>query len=170
MQNRHSIKWNRRFIDLAKHISTWSQDPSSKVAAVITENKRIVSVGFNGFPTGVLDTEDRYLDREEKIPRVCHAEANSILFAHRNLQNCTIYVTHIPCSSCASLIIQSGIKCVICPPQKKDFVKRWEDPIRMTLSMFKESRIELLVFNDEKIPHGGGLVQFSLLSDVCLED
>ena len=73
-----SEKWDRRFIELALHVATWSKDPSSKVGAVIVdEHRRVVSVGFNGFPAGVSDEE---VPRERKLLRVVHAEMNACVF------------------------------------------------------------------------------------------
>src|ERR1051326_2813900 len=54
-------KWDRRFLELAKHVSSWSKDPSTKVGAVIVDaNRRVVATGYNGFPRGVEDTPERY--------------------------------------------------------------------------------------------------------------
>src|SRR4030067_2638115 len=104
-------KWDLRFINLAYHISNWSKDPSTKCGAVITHGNRIVSLGFNGFPAGVLDHDDRLLDRELKYKMVLHAEVNALLFAGTDLSDCTLYVVPMaPCSRCAAQIIQSGIK------------------------------------------------------------
>ena len=62
---------------LAREISTWSKDPSSKIAAVIVnDERRILSTGYNGFPRGIADTEERLNDREQKYPRIVHAEMN----------------------------------------------------------------------------------------------
>ena len=78
-------KWDIRFMELAKHISSWSKDPSTKTGAVITDTRnRIVSMGFNGYPQNVPDT-DLHI-RETKYAKVIHAEMNAILFAHRPLE------------------------------------------------------------------------------------
>ena len=68
IQNQNlSMKWHKRFIELAKFISNWSKDPSSKVGAVIVDsNKRIISMGYNGFPVGVADSEERLYTKEIK--------------------------------------------------------------------------------------------------------
>ena len=60
-------KWKKRFIQLSKEISTWSKDPSTKVGAlIISEDRNIVSTGYNGFPRGIEDTEERLNNRELK--------------------------------------------------------------------------------------------------------
>ena len=69
-----SEKWDKRFLDLAAHISTWSKDPSTKVGCVVVgEDREIRSTGFNGFPRGIEDDEERLSDREQKYPLICHA-------------------------------------------------------------------------------------------------
>ena len=53
-------KWDRRFLALAEHVADWSKDPSTKTGAVIVRPDRtIASMGYNGFPRGMADTDDR---------------------------------------------------------------------------------------------------------------
>ena len=133
-------KWDRRFLGLANLVATWSKDPSTGVGAVIVDSKnRIVSMGFNGFPRGVLDTDDKLTNRDEKLRRTIHAEANAILFAPRPVAGCTIYVTHPPCAKCAATIIQAGITRVVSRPPWASFVERWADDMRSASDMFAES-------------------------------
>ena len=55
-----SDKWDKRFLDLAKHISDWSKDPSTKVGCIVVgEDREIRSTGFNGFPRGIEDKQER---------------------------------------------------------------------------------------------------------------
>lgn len=136
-----SQKWDNRFIDLAYLVGSWSKDPSTKVGAVIVDkNNRIVSVGYNGFPTGIIDDE-RLTDRETKYKIVVHGEINAILFASKDLAGCTLYtVPFEPCPRCAGLIIQSGIKRVVAPKNTND---RWEEDFQISRQLFSESNIEL---------------------------
>ena len=77
-----SEKWDAGFIDLARHISQWSKDPSTKVGCVVIgEDREIRSTGFNGFPRGIADDSDRLEDREQKYPLICHAEENAIMLS-----------------------------------------------------------------------------------------
>lgn len=134
-------KWDNRFIDLAAHISSWSKDPHTKVGAVITNDKNhIVSLGYNGFPRGVIDSEARYNNRDDKYKFVCHAERNAIDNAHTDVTGCTIYVTLMPCNECAKSIIQRGIKRVVCKASQevKPYLN-WD----ITKIMFKEAGIQL---------------------------
>ena len=95
-----------------------SKDPSTQVGAcIVNKDKKIVGIGYNGFPHGVDDDEfpwgkeGSYVDT--KYPYVVHAEPNAILNATSSLNGCTIYVTLFPCCECAKLIIQSGIKEIV---------------------------------------------------------
>lgn len=133
--------WDHRFLAMAQLVATWSKDPSSKVGSVIADGKRIVSLGFNGFPAGTDDDPSIYDNRERKYRRVLHAEQNAMSFAKRDLTGCTIYITHPPCARCAAQIVQEGIKRVVCPSPNADFLVRWEDDLREARAMFKEANV-----------------------------
>lgn len=133
-------KWDERFMRMANLVSSWSKDPSTQVGAVIVDDKkRIVSVGFNGFPRGVGDAE---MSREEKLRRTIHAERNAILFAKQDVSGFTIYVTHTPCAQCAALLIQAGIKRVVSPAPSVEFAARWQDDIQSATEMFVASGVQ----------------------------
>ena len=138
-----SIKWDKRFIELAKHIANWSKDPSTKVGCVVVgEDREIRSTGFNGFPRGIKDDEERLLDREQKYPLICHAEENAIMHAARtgiSLKNCVAYVTWPPCTRCARSLIQAGVSEIVYP-KEVEIPERWEADFDMSLNMFKESK------------------------------
>ena len=75
-----SEKWDKRFLALAEHIARWSKDPSTKIGAVIVDpNKRVVSLGYNCFPRGVEDSEERLENREVKYKIIVHCERNALL-------------------------------------------------------------------------------------------
>ncbi|MGD1823243.1 MAG: deoxycytidylate deaminase [Pleomorphochaeta sp.] len=113
------INWDEYFMGLAVLSGMRSKDPSTQVGAcIVNENKKIVGIGYNGFPIGCSDDilpwdrKGEWLDT--KYPYVCHAELNAILNSvSRDLLNCTIYVALFPCNECAKAIIQSGIKNVV---------------------------------------------------------
>lgn len=138
-----SNPWNSRFIHLAQHIAQWSKDPSTKTGAVIVDPKRrIVSVGYNGFPAGVEDRIERYQDRITKYKYIVHADMNAVLFAERDLGNCTIYTwPFMPCAACAGVIIQSGINGVYYPNCLPELATRWATDMEVAKQMFKEARI-----------------------------
>ena len=139
-----TYKWHKRFLDLAKHISTWSKDPSTQVGAVIVDNsKRIISTGYNGFPIGVHDNIERLENRDIKYEMIVHGEINAIVFARQDLTNTTLYTyPFMPCSRCASIVIQSGIKTVIAPFNDNP---RWKDSFEITKTLFAEAGVDLIL-------------------------
>lgn len=108
------IDWDEYFMGVAILSAKRSKDPGTQVGAcIVTPDKRIVGVGYNGFPAGCSDDDfpwDREGDfLETKYAYVCHAELNAILNSTKNLKGCSIYVDLFPCNECAKSIIQSGI-------------------------------------------------------------
>jgi dCMP deaminase len=134
--------WDARFLELARHISGWSKDPSTKVGCVVVgPDREIRSTGFNGFPRGIEDNVDRLANREMKYPLVCHAEENAIMHAARigvALKGCVAYVTWPPCTRCARSLIQAGIREIVYPA---DLVipDRWIDDFRISNGMLTEA-------------------------------
>ncbi len=115
------LSWDEYFMEIAKLSARRSKDPNTQVGACIVSNdNRILSIGYNGAPNG-LEDKDMPWGREgeliyTKYLYVCHAELNAILNFKGNtneLKNAKIYVDMFPCNECAKLIIQSGIKEVI---------------------------------------------------------
>ena len=140
---RNMSKWDRRFLELAKQISTWSKDPSTQVGCVVVgPDREIRSTGFNGLPRGIDDTDERLNNREIKYPMICHAEENAIMHAARtgiSLKNCIAYVTWPPCTRCARSLIQAGVSEIVYP-KEVEVPDRWEADFDMSLNMFKESK------------------------------
>lgn len=85
-------EWDERYLKMAELVASWSKDPSSKIGAVIVRNNRVVATGCNGFPTGVLDEEERWENRELKYELVVHAEQNALLVAGPKSEGSAIYV------------------------------------------------------------------------------
>lgn len=141
-------KWDKRYLSLAKEVSTWSKDPSTQVGAVtIGSKKEILSQGFNGFPRNINDTDERYNDRETKYQFVVHAEMNAIYnatYSNTSLDGTTLYVYGLPiCSECAKGIIQVGIKKVVVEKSKK--LDNWKDSAKLSQAMFDEAGVELII-------------------------
>ena len=133
-------KWADRFLALAEHIAEWSYDPSTKVGAVIVDDKhRVISMGYNGFPRGVRDLSRRYADKETKHLYVCHAERNALDNAPMSVEGCTMYVALLPCNECAKSIIQNGITKVITYKPDREDKFNWE----ITRTMFREAGVTL---------------------------
>ena len=141
-----SGKWQARFIRLAEEISTWSKDVSSRVGSVIVRPDRtICSVGFNGFPRGVVDSQDAIANRDAKLLRTIHAELNAILSAKESLDGYSIFVWPFqPCAQCAAAIIQAGITEVYCPYSDHLANERWSESFKTALQMFDEAEVRLI--------------------------
>ena len=135
-----------RYLKLAEHFSLWSKDPSTKIGAVIVgKNGEIVSQGYNGFPRGVKDNQERWDTKELKYKFVVHAEANALYNALLNGakidDKCVLYVWGLPvCNECAKGIIQSGIKTVIVKSTKDD--EKWKTFGELSKQMFYESGVK----------------------------
>lgn len=139
-------KWDKRFLELADHISQWSKDPSTKVGCVIVRpDKTIASVGYNGFPRNVDDCEERYNDRELKYLMVKHAEENAADFAKESLTGYTAYVTHHPCSNCTGTLIQKGITCIVTRKPSDAFAERFKKSFEASKIMIEEANIKLII-------------------------
>lgn len=113
---RNVQSWLNHWNNIAHAVATRSKDPSTQVGAVIVDNEQtVVITGHNGMPQGIEETPEMW-ERPAKYDYVLHAELNAIARAARNgrpVKDCTIYVTHYPCSDCAKAIIASGIKNVV---------------------------------------------------------
>ena len=138
-------KWDQRFMDLANFVAAWSKDPSTQVGAVIANphTKRVVSMGYNGFPSGVGDYDHRLENREIKYEMIVHAETNALLFAGPAAENCTLYVTPLPpCARCGVVIIQAGIQRVVAPIPNKS-KEHWNTQSEISEQMFSEAGVKL---------------------------
>jgi dCMP deaminase len=136
-------KWDRRFLKVARDISTWSKDPSTKVGAVaVGPNREMRAQGYNGFPRGVTDSPERYNDREIKYRLIVHAELNTCLHAARigvPLEGCDLYVTLPPCSVCAGALIQVGFRNVITIAQ--EIPDRWKEDFERGQNILAEAGV-----------------------------
>ena len=134
-------KWDKRFLDLAKYISTWSKDPSTQVGAVIADGNRIVSHGYNGLPQGIED-DGRLNDRDLKLQIIVHAEENALIWAREKVEGYTLYTyPFLPCPKCTGIIIQHKISKVIAPACKVD---RWKERLELSKSLLAEANIEYM--------------------------
>ncbi len=96
-------------------------------------------MGFNGFPAGVEDSQERLDDRETKYEMVVHAEQNALMFAGDRVEGGTIYVHPLPpCARCAVMIIQAGIKGVVCDQPDFDH-QRWGEAAKIADTLFREA-------------------------------
>ena len=135
--------WDNWFIKLAEHISTASKDPSTQCGAVIVRpDKTICSMGYNGFPRGMADTEERINNREDKSSRVIHAEVNAILSSRENLKGYTIYTwPFLTCDRCSTVVIQAGITRVVSMTPTENQLLRWGKSFSLAKSYYEEAGI-----------------------------
>ena len=142
-------KWNVRFLNLAKHVSEWSKD-TTKVGAIIVDpqTKQVVGMGYNGFPRGVDDSDNRIGDRDTKLKLVVHAELNAILNSNKSVRGCHIYIYPTMmepncCPECAKAIVQSGITYVY-GFSNNNLNPRWQDLAEYSTILLKESGVHYI--------------------------
>lgn len=113
------ISWDEYFMGVSILSGMRSKDPSTQVGAcIVSKDNKILSMGYNGFPSGCSDDEFPWdktgEDNETKYPYVTHSELNAILnYRGGSLEGAKIYVSLFPCNECAKAIIQSGIKTLV---------------------------------------------------------
>ncbi|MCI6813484.1 MAG: dCMP deaminase family protein [Lachnospiraceae bacterium] len=119
MKRKDYITWDEYFMGVALLSGMRSKDPNTQVGAcIVSEDNKILSMGYNGFPLGCSDEEFPWAREGEtvdtKYAYVTHSELNAILnYRGGSLQGAKLYVSLFPCNECAKAIIQSGIKTVI---------------------------------------------------------
>ncbi len=113
------ISWDEYFMAVAKLAGMRSKDPNTQVGAcIVSEDNKILSMGYNGFPRGCSDDEFPWAREGEaldtKYVYTVHSELNAILnYRGGSLEGAKLYVSLFPCNECAKAIIQSGIKTII---------------------------------------------------------
>ena len=143
-------KWHQRFISLARMISTWSKDKSTKVGAVLVKDRRIIASGFNGLPVGVDERPPWRHVQPAKYLFTEHAERNCIYQAAKQgiaTDGTTMYLMFGPgpCADCARAIIQAGVKEVVMPTNNNFPGKgpQWEESIKTAIAMLNEAGVKL---------------------------
>ena len=151
-------KWDHRFMEMAQLVSTWAScyQEERKVGAVIVKDKRVMTTGYNGVPAGVSTCVERgeCLRKKLGIPsgtrhEMCyavHAEQNAIIQAAKlgvSIDGATLYCTHQPCSVCAKMIINAGIRRVV-------YQEGYPDSF--SLDIFEEAKVQLERFDPETAP------------------
>lgn len=113
------ISWDEYFMGVATLSGMRSKDPNTQVGAcIVSQDHKILSMGYNGFPMGCSDDEFPWEREGEPLDNkyfyTTHSELNAILnYRGGSLEGATMYVTLFPCNECAKAIIQSGIKRLI---------------------------------------------------------
>jgi len=140
--------WDSYFMKIAEDVSTRSTCLRRQVGAVIVKDKRMLTTGYNGAPTGISHcTEQTCLRTIYKVPsgerhelcRGLHAEQNAIIQAAYygvSVNGAKIYITHQPCSICTKMLINSGIESFV-------YKFPYNDPLAET--MIKEAGIRCTI-------------------------
>ena len=146
------ISWDEYFMGVAKLSGMRSKDPNSQVGAcIVSQDNKILSMGYNGFPIGCSDDEfpwGREGDSlDTKYLYVTHSELNAILnYRGGSLEGAKLYVSLFPCNECAKAIIQAGIKTIVYECDK--YAK--EDNVIASKKMLRAAGVELVQL-DKKI-------------------
>lgn len=144
------MNWTEWLYGKAAHAALKSKDLSTKVGCVLvdSDNVEIVS-GFNGIPRGVDDKPER-LERPAKYLWTSHAEENAVAQAARagrSTKGATAYVTHLPCSRCARMLIQAGIIRLVYGPGKTSMPP---EEFETSRQMLAEAGVEMIGFAPEE--------------------
>lgn len=145
------MNWDQYMILMADTARLKSKDPSSQIGVVITLDNAIISTGYNGFPIGIADTEERWNDRPTKYKYVCHAERNAIALAARkgtSLLGSTLYLVGmgpltVPCVECTKMCIQSGISRIV-GAAYKPVPDNWKEDLALSKALLDEAGIEFM--------------------------
>jgi dCMP deaminase len=142
--------WDKRFMELATKIGSWSKDESRQVGCVIVgPNREVRSIGYNGFPKKIDDTPRVRHSRPDKYYWTEHAERNAIYQAARvgiPLEGCTMYLPWFPCVDCARAIVQTGlVRLVSAEPDLTD--AQWGEHFSVAMTILKEAEIMLELFD-----------------------
>jgi dCMP deaminase len=129
-------------LEMACLVGGWSKDPSTKTGAVLVDvQKRVVSVGYNGFPAPVVD-DARLHCRALKYEIIVHGGGNALLFAQRAVVGCTLYTSpFMSCSRCAAMIMQAGITRHVAP---RNDAPRWVQSFELARQLFREAHVEVV--------------------------
>lgn len=147
------LEWHKYFIEMAKLVATKSEDRSTKVGIVLVgEDNEVIGIGYNGFPRGVLNKEERH-ERPVKYKYTEHAERNAIYNCARQgikTKGATAYFNWepIPCSDCCRALIQAGVKRFVGPNIPFGGKMDWSEHLQISKEMINEANIEVIYIND----------------------
>ena len=141
--------WDKYFLEMSRFVATKSKDRSTKCGCVLVRGNRVLSTGYNGFPTGTEDYDNEEKnERPEKYLWFEHSERNAIYSAAKNgvaLEGAIAYVTGPPCIDCTRGMIQSGIKTVVIPVkhnmQGRPVTKQWTETAQKCEEMMRNANV-----------------------------
>jgi dCMP deaminase len=149
------LKWDIRFLNLARYYASFSKDPSTQTgAAIVRPDGSVCSLGFNGFPKGMNDSPELYADRDKKYSRTVHCEMNALLLSHDETHSgYTLYTWPFSsCDRCAVHMIQAGIKRFVFPSMPPDKAARWAENMKIAQDYMREAGCEVVEVPHEVIP------------------
>lgn len=148
--------WDEYFMEIANTVSKRATCDRGRSGCVIARGKQILVTGYVGSPMGLAHCDDaghemkRLVDEDGKVTQHCmrtvHAEQNAICQAAKlgiSIQKATLYCRMTPCRTCAMLIINCGIKRVVC--------ERKYHSCEESEKLFEEARIDLVYFSNETL-------------------
>ena len=144
-------KWDLRFMALAHAVASWSKDIRTKVGSVIVNDRNPISMGFNGFPKGCNDFDKKRFEPPLKYLYTQHSESNALIQSAKNGQKtdgCTMYVTLFPCSNCAGMIVNAGIKRVVCNDRPTLDNEKYRESWSIAIKIFEEAGIQVDFINE----------------------
>jgi len=154
MKKKSRPSWDEYFLGIAREVAKRATCDRGRSGCVVVRDKRILTTGYVGSPTGMPHCDDvGHMFRDVIHPdgsitkhcvRTIHAEQNAICQAARfgiALEGATLYCKMEPCFTCAKMIINAGIKRVVCE-------KRYHDG-KDTRDLFREAGIKLDVMSDD---------------------
>jgi dCMP deaminase len=180
--NHCSQKWDERFLGVAREISSWSKDPSTKVGSIaVSIERKIIAQGYNGFPAGCDDSEAFYNNRETKYARVIHAETNVICNACNSrigLHHATVYIYGMyPCPECVKLLSQVGIARIVFQLGETQNLEKWKVDFEVSKSLMRELHIGFTHYSSKNRgirnlvctvnPEHIGSSQFHHVGEIC---
>jgi len=154
MENHSRPNWDRYFLDLCEAVAKRATCDRGRSGCVIVKDKRIMTTGYVGAPMGLPHCDEaghdmrKVFDTNGNVTQHCvrtlHAEQNAIIQAARfgiPLDGATLFCKMTPCRTCAMMIINAGIKRVVC--------ERRYHADSDTIDMFKQAYVELTIVNNE---------------------
>lgn len=144
--------WLGRFLKLAKEVSTYSKDPSTKTGAYIfSRTGKPLSFGYNGPVRKMDDSRTDIHERPKKLYYYEHAERNAIYNAEVNLKDAVMFCTHFPCADCTRAIIQNGITTIVIdeehgPGKNTGFSERWQESMEASLDMLNSTGVKIIEY------------------------
>lgn len=160
------MSWLARHFDTAKHFGSFSKDKTKCGAIAVTQDNRLLSQGWNGFPRGIKDTVERLENRDVKLQFVAHSEQNCIYNAAYNgvsLRD-SLFFVHAPihiCNDCAKGIIQVGVKQVFMCIDPTRISDMWEEKFKISKIMFNEANLPWKVYKEVSGFRGYELIEAS---------